>query len=83
MSDARQRAHQLIDRLPEPQISALVRLLETIVDPMAVALRSAPLDDEPETEEERRAVAEARDWLARNGGRGIPHEEAMQRLGLE
>jgi hypothetical protein len=83
MNDSRQHAHQLIDRLPEPQISALVGLLETIVDPVAAALRNAPIDDEPETEEERRAVAEARGWLARNGGHGIPHEEAMQRLGLE
>jgi hypothetical protein len=24
----------------------------------------------------------ARDWLAQNGGKGIPHEEAMPRLGL-
>jgi hypothetical protein len=31
----------------------------------------------------RKAVAEARGWLARRGGKGIPHEEAMRRLGLE
>ena len=48
----------------------------------AAALRNAPVDDEPETEEERQAVAEARDWLKRNG-KGIPHTEAMRRLGLE
>jgi len=83
MSDTRQHAHQLIDRLPETQLSALVGLLETIVDPVAAALRDAPVDDEPETEEEKQAVAEARDWLKRNGGEGIPHDEAMRRLGLE
>jgi len=83
MSDTRQQAHQLIDRLPESQLSALVGLLETIVDPTAAALRDAPFDDESETEEERQAVAEARDWLERHGGKGIPHEEAMRRLGLE
>jgi len=83
MTDARQNAHELIDRLPETQLSALVGLLETIVDPVGVALRSAPVDDEPETEEEKQAVAEARVWLQRRGGRGIPHEEAMRRLGLE
>jgi hypothetical protein len=80
---AREHAHELIDRMPETQLSALVGLLETIVDPVAAALRDAPLDDEPETDEERQAAAEARDWLARNGGKGIPHEEAMRRLGLE
>ena len=82
-SDARQHAHQLIDRLPEMQLSALVGLLETIVDPVTAALPNAPLDDEPESEEEKQAVAEARDWLTRRGGKGIPHEEAMRRLGLE
>lgn len=67
----------------ETQLSALVGLLETIVDPVAAALRDAPIDDEPEIEEEKQAVAEARDWLARHGGKGIPHEEAMRRLELE
>lgn len=83
MTDPRQHAHHLIDRLPESQLSALVGLLETIVDPVATALRNAPIDDEPETEEEKQAAAEARAWLQRNGGKGIPHEEAMRRLGLE
>ena len=80
MSD-REHAHELIDRLPDAQVSALVGLLETIVDPVAAALRNAPDDEEPETEAEKGAVAEARDWLARRGGKGIPHEEAMRRLG--
>jgi hypothetical protein len=31
----------------------------------------------------RLTVAEAREWLARRGGKGIPHEEAMRRLGLK
>ena len=83
MTDARQHAHQLIDRLPETQLSAMVALLEAIVDPVAAALRDAPFDDEPETEEEKQAAAEARDWLTRRGGKCIPHEEAMRRLGLE
>jgi len=83
MNDPRQHAHQLIDRMPETQLSALVGLMETIVDPVATALRAAPVDDERETEEEKQAVAKARVWLQRNGGKGIPHEEAMRRLGLE
>ena len=83
MTDARQHAHQLIDRLPETQLAALVGLLETIVDPVAAALGNAPIDDEPESEEEKQATAEARDWLARRGSKGIPHEEAMRGLGLE
>ena len=83
MPDSRQQAHELVDRLPAAQLSALVGLLEAIVDPVATALRSAPPDDEPDTEEEKQAAAEARDWLRQNGGKGIPHDEAMRRLGLE
>ena len=82
MSDTRQHAHQLIDRMPETQLSGLVQFLETIVDPITTALRNAPLDDELETDEEKAAVSEARQWLQNNGGKGIPHNEAMRRLGL-
>jgi hypothetical protein len=59
MSDTRQHVHELIDRLPAPQLTAVARLLEVMVDPVALAIASAPIDDEPVSEEERRAVAEA------------------------
>ena len=80
---SREQAHQLIDQLPESQVLALVGLLETIVDPVSAALRSSPLDDEEETEQERAAVAKARRSLERNGGKGVSHAEAMRRLGLD
>jgi hypothetical protein len=81
MSDTRrEHAHQLIDRLPETQLSALVGLLETIVDPVAAALRNAPVDDEPVTEEEERAINEAREWLKHNPG--IPFEQVVAELGF-
>ena len=62
MSDVREHAHEIIDSLPEPQVLALVGLLETMVsaDPVEAALRNAPLDDEPETSEEKQAVQEAK-----------------------
>ena len=59
MMDTRQQAHQLIDRMAETQLTGLVQFLETIVDPVAAALRNAPLDDEPETDKESAAVSEA------------------------
>lgn len=83
MNDTREHAHQLIDRMPEAQLSGLIQFLETIVDPVAAVLRKAPLDDEPETDEDKAAVAEAHGWLQNNGCKGIPHAEAMRRLGLE
>ncbi len=45
--------------MPKSQLFGLVQFLETIVDPVADALRNAPLDDETETDEENLAVAEA------------------------
>lgn len=82
-TDTRKLAHRLIDYLPETQLTALVQLLEAIVDPVATALRNAPLDDEPETEDEMAAVTEARTWIQNNGDKGIPHTDAMRRLGLK
>jgi hypothetical protein len=76
----RQHARQLIDRLPETQLSALVGLVESIVDPVSAALRNAPVDDEPVTEEEERAVKVAREWLQHNPG--IPFEQVVAELGF-
>lgn len=71
----RQHAHQLIDRMPEAQLSGLVRFLETIVTPDGV-----PFEDEEIGEEEERAVAEAREWLRHNTP--IPHENVLADFGL-
>lgn len=78
----KQHAHELIDLLPPAQITALVGLPESFCDPVAAALRNAPPDDEPESDGEKQAAHQARQWLERNGGRGTPHDEAMRRLGL-
>ena len=53
-----------------------------MLDPVARALANAPLDDEPITEEEEQAVAEAREWFKRNGGKGIPHAQVLAEPGL-
>jgi hypothetical protein len=66
--------------LPEFQLSALVGLLETIVDPVTPDLRSAPIEDEDITEDEARALAEADEWLKHN--KPIPHEEVLADFGL-
>ena len=79
----REQAHELIDRMAPSQVSAVVGLLETMLDPVSRAIANAPIDDEPESEEEKQSVAETREWLASHGGKGIPHDEAMRRLGLE
>jgi hypothetical protein len=80
LAQERQQAHALLDQLPQEQLAAIRGLLETMLDPLDRKLALAPIDDEPETEEERRAVAEATDSLRRNGG--VPMEEVLADFGL-
>lgn len=49
-------------------------------DSLPLALSDVPIDDEPETEEERVAVAEARRDIEE--GKGIPHDEVMRKYGM-
>jgi predicted transcriptional regulator len=76
----KQHAHQLLDQLDPSQFEALVRLLEVMTDPETASIRTAPIDDEPVTEEEERAVAASKEWFKNN--RGIPMEEVASELGL-
>lgn len=65
----REEVHRIIDELPENEIHAARRFLEylrSLGDPVLRALAEAPEDDEPETEEERAAVAKARQEIAAN-----------------
>jgi len=79
-ANEKQQAHELIERLPPMQLSAVVGLLEAMLDPFARALANAPIDDEPVTAEEEKALAEAREWLKHN--KGIPHEQVLAELGI-
>jgi hypothetical protein len=77
----REQAHELIDRMAPSQVSAVVGLLETMLDPVSRAIANAPYD-EPESEDERRAVAESKAWLAAHPGQTISHAEMMAEFGL-
>ena len=78
----RERLHQLIDEIPDDEIGAAKSYLEylRIVGSSRLyrTLIEAPLDDEPETDEERTAVEEARADLA--AGRVVPHEQVMREV---
>jgi hypothetical protein len=78
----KQHAHELIERLPSTQLGAVVGLLEAMLDPVSRALANAPIDDEPENEDERKAVAKSKAWFNQRGGQGIPHEEVLADFGL-
>ena len=55
----KQHAHELIERLPPSQVATAVRFLEfMLLDPVARALATAPADDEPVTEQDRRRLLE-------------------------
>ena len=58
--DTRTTVHVLVDRLPAVQLLAVELLLQSMLDPVARKLAMAPIDDEPYTEEERRAVGSRR-----------------------
>jgi hypothetical protein len=62
----KEQLHQAIDALSEDEARDTLRYLEVRrVDPVLAAFLAAPIDDEPVTEEEERAVAEARDSYRR------------------
>ena len=84
MSDehSREHAHELIDHMAPSQVAALVGLLETMLVPVSRAIANAPIDDESESEEERRAVAESKAWLAQHPGQTVSHAELMAEYGL-
>ena len=61
-------AHELIELLPDSQIATAVRFLEfMLLDPVARAVATAPPDDEPVTEQDRRRFHDGQAWFARRG----------------
>ena len=74
----KQHAHQLLDQLDSGQFEAVVRLLEVMTDPETFSIRNAPIDDEPVSEEEERAVAASKEWFQSNSG--ILFEEVVAEL---
>ncbi|MGO8686342.1 MAG: hypothetical protein ACLQT7_04035 [Candidatus Dormibacteria bacterium] len=66
--------HRLVDELPKASLAAAAAWLELAKDPVVARLLAAPRDDEPFTDEERRAVHRA---LA-DPGRSIPLESLMR-----
>ena len=74
---AREKLHELLDALPESKIKAVKRYLESLADEAFLeALRNAPEDDEPLTEDELRAIEEGREAVKR--GETTPLEDVMR-----
>jgi hypothetical protein len=71
MAADRQHAHHLLDQLGPGQLDAIVHLLETMV---------SPEDRDTLSSAERKAIAEADEWLQNH--QPIPHEEVLAEFGL-
>ena len=67
-----QHAHHLLDQLGPGQLAAVVQLLETMVSPEE--------DRDTLSNAERKAIAEADEWLQHN--QPIPHEEVLAEFDL-
>lgn len=77
-------AHELIEQLPDSQIATAVRFLEfMLLDPVAHAAATAPPDDEPVTDQDRRRFHGGQAWFAQRGGSGIPMEDVLAEFGLK
>jgi hypothetical protein len=67
-----QHAHQLLGQLGPDQLAAVIHVMETMVSPEE--------DGDTLSNAERKAVAEADEWLKHN--QPIPHEEVLAEFGL-
>jgi hypothetical protein len=78
----RERAHKLLDELPESEIEPVLEFIASCgEDPVIAAFRDAPEDDEPWTEEDEAAMAEVEADRAA-GVPTIPFEEIKRKYGL-
>ena len=73
----RQELHALVDHIPAGDLPAARKILRALADPVWQSILTAPLDDEPETGQERAEVEAAR----RETGTGTSHEEVSREFG--
>jgi hypothetical protein len=73
---AKEQLRRRIETFSENEAAEALRLLDLRNDPVVAAFRDAPLDNEPFTEEDEAALAEARADLA--AGRTVSLDEAMR-----
>ena len=83
MADLRKELREEIDRMATRDLPGPKEFLATYPDKLCAELRKVPWDDEPVTDEDRRAIEEGEKWIRENGGKGIPDEHVMRELGLK
>jgi len=80
MAADKQHAHELIEQLAPSQLPDAIVMLERLLDPVAAAIANAPLDDEPLSAEDKKALDEAREWSKNH--KPIPHAQVLAELGI-
>lgn len=81
MADSKQHAHELIDQLAPSQLSAVVGLLEVMIDPMLRSIADAPIEDEEILTQTAAELDSAHASIAQ--GEGISHEEILSKFGMK
>ena len=77
----REMLHSLIDRLPDQEIGPAARFLQYLAShPAFRSALSAPVDDEPVTEDDAKAFERAKNDL--RAARVVSHEEVLREFGL-
>jgi hypothetical protein len=81
-AQTKQHAHELLERMAPGQVFAIVTVMESMLDPVSRAIANAPMDDEQETDVERKAVAASKASMAGNSSAGIAFDEVLSELGV-
>ena len=78
MASTREELRELLDALPEDRSKMRGAALESLSDPVLLAFRNAPEDDEPTTAADLEALAEARAEYER--GEMVPLDVALAEI---
>ena len=80
LANAKEQAHELIERLAPSQVTAVVGLLEAMLDPDSRAIGNAPADEEPPTLDAEKALE--RLWNGPGRTRSFHTSASWLNLGL-
>jgi hypothetical protein len=81
MAVTKEHAHELIEQLAPSQLSAVVGLLEVMVDPIATSIANEGIEDDEIDAQTAAELDAARVSIAR--GDGISHEEIHRQFGTK
>ena len=76
---AKEKLLERVTEFSEAEADETLRLLDMREDPVVVAFRNAPEDDEPWSEEDEAAASEGRAEIA--AGRTVSHKEMLRKHG--